>query len=83
MCKKKKQSIEERVNPDLYCNFREVSKNMKDYKKYLFEMVKADIDVEKMKKLREKKKKDLKAAANQVQNAAQAQQKKSKKPKPK
>ncbi|VDH97441.1 2'-phosphotransferase [Mytilus galloprovincialis] len=60
---------------------KEVSKNMKDYKKYLFEMVKADIDVEKMKKLREKKKKDLKAAANQVQNTAQAQQKKSKRPK--
>lgn len=53
---------------------------MKDYKKHLFEMVKADIDTGKIKNFREKRKKDLKAA-NQVQNTTKAQPKKSKKQK--
>lgn len=57
----------------------EVSKELKDYKKLLFQMVKADIDTSKMKKLKEKIKKDLKVAHQAAITAQEPKKSKTKK----
>ncbi|XP_063418758.1 uncharacterized protein LOC134701538 [Mytilus trossulus] len=57
----------------------EVSKELKDYKKLLFQMVKADIDTGKMKKLKDKIKKDLKVAHQAAITAQEPKKSKTKK----
>ncbi|CAC5418578.1 TRPT1 [Mytilus coruscus] len=64
---------------------RELDKEMRDYKKQLFEMVTEDIDKDKLKELKERKKKELKAASksdskapNKPQSSNKGQQSKSK-----
>ncbi|XP_052058809.1 uncharacterized protein LOC127699109 [Mytilus californianus] len=55
---------------------KEVNRELKDYKKYLFKMVNAKIEKDDMKKLKERKKKESKAA-NKSQSSNQGQTNKS------
>lgn len=64
-----------------YLYFREVNRELKDYKKQLFQMVNANIKKEDVKKLKDRKKKELKAASEAQSNAPAQKTSKSRKQK--